>query len=195
MSEVAVAVRWSVYRRLAAARERCSNPKHNRFASYGGRGIEYRLPPGKAGVELILARLGPPADGKSLDRIDNDGHYEIDNLRWASASEQTLNSRQTPLLVEARRMNLAKRKPHPPPVKYRMPDGRPARQVARENGVGDASFKSRVFLGWSPERAATEPVRRRKRRAKAVQLELFEANEGSRDQCQSGTDAAGNELP
>jgi hypothetical protein len=37
--------------------------------------------------------LGPCPDGMSLDRINNDGHYEPGNLQWATVSEQRFNRR------------------------------------------------------------------------------------------------------
>jgi hypothetical protein len=33
-------------------------------------------------------------DGFTIDRINNNGNYEIGNLRWATSSEQNLNKRQ-----------------------------------------------------------------------------------------------------
>lgn len=77
---------------LRGARNRCRSPNNPLFYRYGGRGIEYRLPePVGAAVDALLAALGPRPVGKSLDRRDNDGHYELSNLRWATASEQANN--------------------------------------------------------------------------------------------------------
>ena len=41
----------------------------------------------------ILANLGERPDGMTLDRRDNDGHYEPGNLRWATHSQQRNNQR------------------------------------------------------------------------------------------------------
>jgi hypothetical protein len=39
--------------------------------------------------------LGPqPSPTHSLDRINNDGNYEITNLRWATTTEQNKNRRR-----------------------------------------------------------------------------------------------------
>ncbi len=41
----------------------------------------------------IVDNLGYPEPGRSLDRINNDGHYEAGNLRWATRTEQANNKR------------------------------------------------------------------------------------------------------
>lgn len=35
----------------------------------------------------------------SIDRIDNDGHYETGNIRWATADEQSRNKRNNALIT------------------------------------------------------------------------------------------------
>lgn len=71
------------------AKRRCVNPKHKRFSDYGGRGIEFRF----KSFKEFLEHLGPRPLNYTLDRIDNNGHYEIGNVRWITMTEQQHNKR------------------------------------------------------------------------------------------------------
>ncbi len=77
---------------------RCENPDAADYFRYGARGIKIceRWHDVRLFVQDIEAEIGPkpPTDSNyTLDRIDNDGDYEPGNVRWATKSEQVLNSR------------------------------------------------------------------------------------------------------
>jgi hypothetical protein len=84
----------SLYRVWSQIIQRCTNPRHSRYADYGGRGIgvcdEWRT------FAAFRDAVGePPHDGQrwTLDRIDNDAGYFPGNVRWATYSMQQRNRR------------------------------------------------------------------------------------------------------
>jgi hypothetical protein len=79
------------YEAYAQAKARCTNPKLKRWSNYGGRGIQFKF----TDFASFLADIGPKPDPSlSLDRINNDGHYEPGNVRWATAKQQANNRRK-----------------------------------------------------------------------------------------------------
>lgn len=85
-----------LYNCWAGMVDRCTNPLSKDFPSYGGRGISYDSTWSncKRFFNDIENSIGnrPSAD-HSLDRINVNGGYFIDNLRWATRKEQMENRR------------------------------------------------------------------------------------------------------
>jgi hypothetical protein len=72
---------------------RCRNEKHPVYHNYGGRGITYH--PTWEEFPNFLSNVGEkPFIGATLDRIDNEGDYTPENVRWADRVTQRRNSRQ-----------------------------------------------------------------------------------------------------
>lgn len=72
--------------------QRCTNPNNGGFKNYGGRGI--KIYDQWRDFTNFLADVGErPSRELTLDRIDNDGHYEPGNVRWATRKEQSQNQR------------------------------------------------------------------------------------------------------
>jgi len=68
-------------RNYYSARTRCTNKKHGNYHRYGGRGIEFLLT--RSEVEHLWFRdRAFLMDTPTIDRIDSNGNYEINNCRF-----------------------------------------------------------------------------------------------------------------
>lgn len=72
------------------AKDRCTRPNNISYPYYGGRGIQFLY----ESIEQFIADVGfRPSPQHSLDRINNDGHYELGNCKWSTGTEQISNRR------------------------------------------------------------------------------------------------------
>ena len=80
---------------------RCTNKKWKQYADYGGRGI--RVCPrwfGTTGFKNFLEDMGKrPSHLHSLERLDNNGNYEPDNVVWSTRKRQCRNRRNNFLIT------------------------------------------------------------------------------------------------
>jgi len=72
--------------------KRCTNPKHNKFHYYGGRGITF-CDKWKNFEGFYEDMKDGYDDSLSIDRIDYDGNYCKENCRWATNALQARNTR------------------------------------------------------------------------------------------------------
>lgn len=86
------------YVRWTGIKKRTGCLSNKDYPRYGGRGIKLHQPWAESFIAFktwLDENLGPCPDGYTLDRIDNDGNYEPNNLRWASAKQQRSNRRDS----------------------------------------------------------------------------------------------------
>ncbi|GJE75884.1 hypothetical protein BGCPKDLD_2471 [Methylorubrum suomiense] len=97
---------------------------------------------GKTGFECFLEDMGPrPSARHTLDRRENDRGYEPGNCRWATMKVQGRNRRNN-RIIEFRGERLC------------------VSEAAERFGLKTNVVCTRLDLGWSVERALTEPLHR-----------------------------------
>lgn len=126
----------ATYRSWGAMVQRCTNPKNPAYHDYGGRGITCCAR--WMSFENFLADMGVKPDGLTLERKDNDGHYDVGNCRWATRAEQNRNSRHCRLLTHG---------------------GETLRigEWAKRLGISEPKLRDRLNKGWPLDKALTLP--------------------------------------
>lgn len=80
------------YKVWTGMKMRCQNPKAHGYKYWGGRGI--KLCERWQVFENFIEDMGPrPSKNYSIDRINNDGHYEPGNCQWVTIDTQRKNKR------------------------------------------------------------------------------------------------------
>lgn len=118
--------------------QRCTNPRYKWWKNYGGRGIavceRWRL------FENFYADMGErPGKGYSIERKDNDLGYFPGNCVWATPKEQLRNTRRNQFIT-FQGLTLCRE------------------DWAIRQGLSREAIRKRLQLGWSVERALTEPI-------------------------------------
>lgn len=126
-------------------RLRCYDEKNIAYHRYGGRGITI-CDEWKNDVKAFYdwATANGYKDSLTIDRIDNDGNYCPENCRWATVKEQASNRRSNILVTHNGKTQTMK--------KWANEVGTPYKVV----------WARMQKLGWSAERALTEPVKKGK---------------------------------
>jgi hypothetical protein len=76
-------------------RSRCNSPNNPDFHHYGGRGI--KVCQEWNDFAQFRSDMGERPQGGTIERIDVNGGYNKDNVRWASQKEQCRNKRNNVL--------------------------------------------------------------------------------------------------
>lgn len=123
--------------------QRCYNPKRKKYAIYGARGITV-CDHWRYSFLNFYNDMGPrPSKQHSVERIDNNGNYCIDNCRWATKKEQARN-RVTSRIIEfnGERKCLA--------------------EWSEITNIGYSTITRRLKNGWTTEAALFTPVKNSK---------------------------------
>ena len=75
-------IKAGAYKSYWRAKRRCQTGHSGYYTN-----VEFKF----SSFEQFFDEIGPRPEGKTLDRIDNLGHYEPGNVRWATPQEQMRN--------------------------------------------------------------------------------------------------------
>ena len=88
-----------LYTAWLSMKTRCFNEGHPSYKRYGARGIKV-CPEWKLSFHAFALHIGPkPSKHHSVERIDNNGHYEPGNVRWADKTDQAENTANNPWVI------------------------------------------------------------------------------------------------
>ena len=128
-------------------RQRCNDPGCKNYHRYGGRGIsiceEWDVFPTFYDWAMSTGYdENAPRGQCTLDRIDNDGHYEPNNCRWVSNQVQSNNRR----------------------ANHRITYGGETKNIGEWAiivGISQSTLRHRLKSGWSIEQTLSTPLRGR----------------------------------
>ena len=127
------------YRSWKTMKNRCTRETDTQWHDYGGRGI--KVCDKWLKFSGFLEDMGIRPEGKTLDRIDNNGDYEPSNCRWADIKQQRRNRRDNRIVeYKGQRMPLV--------------------SACEMAGLPYATVRTRLDkYGWSESKAFSQPVR------------------------------------
>ncbi len=128
----------ALFRVWCHMRKRCYNHTCRDYPDYGGRGI--LVCDAWHDFETFAKDMGErPSPSHSIDRIDNNKNYGPDNCKWSTLTEQARNKRTSRLLTafgETKTLS--------------------AWAADSRCSISAQSLRSRLRVGWVPERAVIE---------------------------------------
>lgn len=124
---------------------RCHSSNDSSYKRYGAIGITV-CDRWLNSFELFYTDMGPrPSPEHSIDRINNDGNYEPDNCRWATAEEQQNNRKDNVSVVYNGKIFSSA-------------------MLAKEHDINTRTFTSRLRNGWSVKDSVEIPVKKTSRK-------------------------------
>lgn len=129
-------------------RRRCYSRTSSSYVRYGGRGIKvclrwHKFENFKADMYVDYLEHSREFGEKrtTIDRIDNDGNYELNNCRWSLPTSQARNRRTSHYYFIQNQ-------------KFTLPE------IAEKFNLDYELLHSRITKGWNLERAISSPVRK-----------------------------------
>jgi hypothetical protein len=131
------------YKTWAGIIQRCTNPNEKAFKNYGSRGITVCKEWRKDFMAFFKDMGKRPSPKLTIERVDNNKGYSLENCVWANSKKQANNRRTNHIItIHGWTMNLC--------------------QWAEFAGISQKNLSKRInAFGWPPAKAIFTPVRHR----------------------------------
>lgn len=129
-----------LYHVWASMKDRCLSPDNQNYKNYGGRGIPVCAEWAESLQKFVDDMEPTYQPGLTLDRIDNSRGYCKDNCKWSTRREQQNNTRTNHNIAWKGEVHTIA-------------------EWARIKNMKQRTLHTRLKLGWSIDRALSEPVR------------------------------------
>lgn len=113
--------------------QRCTNPNHKNFSTYGKLGVCKKWLTFSGFWEDMKEGY---SDDLTIDRIDNSKGYSKDNCRWATRAEQNRNTKRT-IFITAKGETMC------------------LKDWSTKTGIPVETIRTRLKAGWDKIRAVT----------------------------------------
>ena len=135
-SRSGISIEYSAWKTM---RQRCEDKTRKDYKNYGGRGIS--VCKRWSEFQNFYADMGPKPSGYSIERKDNNLGYSPENCAWETTSRQARNKRTSKVVeFQGKQRNFA--------------------DLCDEFRANYHATWQRVFrLGWSVEKALSQPIR------------------------------------
>lgn len=132
-------IKHDLYYVWAGMKKRCENPNHEYYSRYGGRGIT--ICERWQNIDNFIEDMNPrPSPKYTIERMDNNKGYSLENCRWATKLEQCSNKSNN-RYIEYNNEKLT------------------ISQWARKLGINKGTLRDRLDSGWAVEDVLFKEVR------------------------------------
>lgn len=164
----------ALYRTWQNMIARCTNPSADAFRNYGARGIKV-CDRWLNSFDAFALDMGNRPHRHSIERCDNDGNYEPGNCKWATASEQARNKRNSRFVeIDGVRYHVA--------------------ELAEKHGINMRTIFWRAGQGWPAELVFSKNPIWNNIESQKKAIAAHSAKKKAQTHCKRGHELSGDNL-
>lgn len=153
---------------------RCTDERNSAFKNYGGRGIIV-CDRWLNSFDDFAADMGPRPPRMSIERNDTNGNYEPSNCRWATATEQARNKRNSRFVeIQGVRYHVA--------------------ELAEKHGINMRTIFWRAGQGWPAEQVFSKNPIWNNAESQKKAIRAHAEKKKAQTHCKRGHELSGDNL-